>query len=167
MKELLRQMALYNVWAHQRVMDVVLQLAEEKLTAPVNSSFDSIQRTILHLWDAESIWWQRMKLQEHIMRPSEHFHGTTQDAVDGLLSQSKLWQSYLDGVNEMMLPHVFEYRNNKGEPIKLPVYQMMMHLFNHGTYHRGQLITLLRQAGINKLPSTDFVAWRLSKNYRS
>ncbi len=166
MKELLRQLAYYNVWAYQRILETALLLPEESLTAQVNSSFESIQRTILHLWDAESIWWQRMKLQEHVMRPSEHFHGTTQDAVDGLLSQAKLWQSYLDGVSEPILTHVFEYRNNKREQVKLPVYQMMMHLFNHDTYHRGQLVTLLRQAGATKLPSTDFVAWRLSKNYR-
>jgi uncharacterized damage-inducible protein DinB len=62
-----------------------------------------------------------------------------------------------------VLEHVFHYQNTKKEQFKQPIYQMLLHMFNHGTYHRGQLVTMLRQLGIQKLPSTDFIEWSRRK----
>jgi len=156
MKELLKQMAVYNVWAHKKIMDVVLALPVENQKAEIPSSFSSLEKTILHLWDAESIWWQRMKLHERLMIPSENFKGTTVEAVNGLLSQSTLWEEWVNNVSDNMLEHVFEFRNKKGDQIKMPIWQMLTHIFNHGTYHRGQLVNMLRQLGVEKIPGTDF-----------
>ena len=50
----------------------------------------------------------------------------------------------------MGIEHVFQYYNSKKEHFKSPVYQMLMHVFNHGTYHRGQLVNMLRQLGVEK-----------------
>jgi uncharacterized damage-inducible protein DinB len=163
MKELLKQLAAYNVWATQRITDVILSLPEEKQKAEVASSFNSLHTTILHIWDAESIWWQRMKLHERFVRPSDNPKGTTRDVINGLLSQSKLWEGWVSNASELSLDHVFQYYNNKKEPVKMPIYQMVLHVFNHSTYHRGQLITMLRQLGVEKLPGTDFVLWVRNK----
>src|ERR1044071_7876718 len=84
MKELLQQYAVYNVWANQKLTELVLILSEEQQQKEIASSFPSLHRTIFHMWDAESIWWQRMKLHERIIRPSENFNATTRDAVTGL-----------------------------------------------------------------------------------
>jgi uncharacterized damage-inducible protein DinB len=159
MKELLKQMASYNIWANQKIIDVILSLPEEKQMTEVPSSFNSLNKTLLHMWDAESIWWQRMKLQERFVRPSDDFKGTTSDVVNGLMSQSRLWEEWVNNVSESMLEHVFEFRNIKKEQIKMPIWQMLTHVFNHGTYHRGQLINMLRQLGAEKLPQTDFSVW--------
>lgn len=163
MKELLKQLAAYNVWANQRITDVILLLPEEKQKAEIASSFNSIHTTILHIWDAESIWWQRMKLHERFVRPSDNPKGSTRDVINGLLSQSKLWEGWVSNASELSLDHVFQYYNNKKEPVKMPIYQMVLHVFNHSTYHRGQLITMLRQLGVEKLPGTDFVLWVRNK----
>ena len=156
MKELLKQMAVYNVWAHKKIMDAVLSIPVENQKAEIPSSFSSLEKTILHLWDAESIWWQRMKLHERLMIPSENFKGTTVEAVNGLLSQSTLWEEWVNNVSDNMLEHVFEFRNKKGDQIKMPIWQMLFHVFNHGTYHRGQLVNMFRQLGVEKIPGTDF-----------
>jgi len=163
MKELLKQLAAYNVWANQRITDVILSLPEEKQKAEIASSFNSLHTTILHIWDAESIWWQRMKLHERFVRPSDNPKGSTRDVINGLLSQSKLWEGWVSNASELSLDHVFQYYNNKKEPVKMPIYQMVLHVFNHSTYHRGQLITMLRQLGVEKLPGTDFVLWVRNK----
>jgi uncharacterized damage-inducible protein DinB len=76
-----------------------------------------------------------------------------------LLLQNKLWNEWISGNQEYMLQHVFQYQNSKREQFKQPVYQMLLHLFNHGTYHRGQLVNLLRQLGVEKIPATDFIIW--------
>ena len=163
MKELLKQLAAYNIWANQKIMDVILALPEDKQLAHVPSSFTSLQDTLLHMWDAESIWWQRMKLHERFIRPSENFKGSCRDVINGLMSQSKLWENWVGNASDLTLDHVFQYRSNKTELIKMPVYQMLTHIFNHGTYHRGQLINMLRQLGLDKLPQTDFSIWVRAK----
>lgn len=163
MKELLKQYAAYNIWANQRIVDVILALPEEKQLAEVPSSFNSLYKTVLHMWDAESIWWQRMKMQERITVPSENNNGTMQDAVSGLMQQSKQWEEWISSASDLSLDHVFQYYNKKKEHFKMPVYQMLHHVFNHGTYHRGQLINILRQLGVDKVPQTDFSLWTRKK----
>jgi uncharacterized damage-inducible protein DinB len=163
MKELLKQMAAYNTWATQKILDVINALPEEKQKAELPSSFKSLYSTVLHIWDAESIWWQRFKMHERIIVPSENFNGSIQDISNGLLAQSALWKDWVDNATDMALEHVFQYYNNKKELFKQPTWQMILHVFNHGTYHRGQLINMLRQLGIDKLPQTDFIIWNRGK----
>lgn len=159
MKELLKEYATYNLWANQKLSALVLVLPEEKQVEEIISSFNSLQKTILHLWDAESIWWQRMKLSEKIIRPSENFKGATKDAVEGLLHQSHQWEVWVKDASERMIEHVFQYQDSRKQLHKNPIYQMLLHVFNHGTYHRGQIVTMLRQLGVEKIPSTDFIGW--------
>jgi uncharacterized damage-inducible protein DinB len=163
MKEILQQFSAYNIWANQQLLDVINQLPEEKQTQTVINSFDSLIKTVLHIWDAESIWWQRMKLSERITRPSENFSGKVKDAAESLLQQNKIWNEWVRSAQEHMLQHVFIYQTTKKEQFKQPVYQMLLHLFNHGTYHRGQLVTMLRQLGVEKIPPTDFIVWSRRK----
>jgi uncharacterized damage-inducible protein DinB len=163
MKEILQQFAAYNIWANQKIMEVILALPEEKQLAEVPSSFNSLFKTILHMWDAESAWWQRMKLQERIIIPSENFNGNMKDLVNGLMQQSNQWLGWISSASDIALDHVFQYQNSKKEQFKQPIYQMALHLFNHGTYHRGQLVNMLRQSGIGKLPQTDFIVWSRKK----
>ena len=163
MKDLLQQFAAYNIWANQKIMEVILALPEEKQVADVPSSFSSLYKTILHMWDAESAWWQRMKLHERIIIPSENFNGMMKDVVNGLMQQSNQWLEWVSSASDIALDHVFQYQNSKKEQFKQPIYQMLLHVFNHGTYHRGQLINMLRQLGVEKLPQTDFVVWSRKK----
>lgn len=163
MKELLRQYAAYNIWASQQILEVILTLQEEKQKAELPSSFNSLYKTILHMWDAESIWWQRMKLHERIIRPSQDFSGTMQDAATGLLNQSRKWEEWISNASELSIDHVFQYQTFSKQQFKQPTWQMLLHVFNHGTYHRGQLINMLRQLEVNKVPATDFVIWTRGK----
>ena len=111
------------------------------------------------MWDAESAWWQRMKMQERVIVPSENFSGKMPDVSTGLMQQNRLWLDWVNNATEPALDHVFQYYNSKKEHFKQPVWQVMLHVFNHGTYHRGQLVTMLRQLGIEKIPATDFVVF--------
>ena len=163
MKELLKQYAAYNIWASQRIFEVIIALPEEKQMAEVPSSFDSLYKTVLHMLDAENIWWQRMKMNERITVPSENFTGSMKELSDTLLQQSRMWEEWVGNASDLSLEHVFQYYNNKKEHFKMPVYQMLHHVFNHGTYHRGQLINMLRQLDEKKVPQTDFSLWTRSK----
>jgi uncharacterized damage-inducible protein DinB len=163
MKDLLSQLAAYNIWANQKLLEIILALPEEKQKQEIPSSFKSLYTTIFHMWDAESIWWQRMKLHERIIRPSDNSNSTMKDVANGLLQQNQQWQEWVSTATEPILDHVFQYYNQKKESFKQPIFQMMLHVFNHGTYHRGQLVNMLRQLGIEKIPQTDFIVWSRKK----
>jgi uncharacterized damage-inducible protein DinB len=163
MKELLQQLAAYNIWANQRILEVILALPEEKQKQEIPSSFKSLYHTVLHMWNAENIWWQRMKLQERITKPFDTFKGTMNELANESLQQNRQWQEWVNNASDAALDHVFQYQTFQKEQFKQPIYQMLLHVFNHGTYHRGQLINMLRQLGITKLPDTDFIVWSRRK----
>ena len=163
MKQLLKQLTHYQLWANQQVLTVIQNLPEEKAHAEVASSFPSIFKTVLHIWDAESVWWQRVKLQERIIMPSLEFNGNIQEASAGLMQQDLLWKNWVEHASDISLEHTIQYYNTKKENFKQPVWQIVLHVVNHSTYHRGQLINMLRQVGVEKLPHTDFIYWTRKK----
>src|SRR5687767_5982111 len=118
MKELLKQYTAYNAWANQRLLDTILPLPPEEQTRQLPSSFGSLQSTLLHIWDAESIWWQRMKLQERVIFPSENFKGNLKDISQGLLQQSQLLEEWVATASDISLDHVFQYYTTKRELFK-------------------------------------------------
>lgn len=159
-KEILQQLAGYNVWATSRLIDVIKLLPEEDRTKELHASFPSLHRTLLHMWDAESIWWQRLKLVEQVSVPSEKFSGNTIDVAAALLHQGELWKQWIGQARLPMLEHEFIYFNSRKERFKQPVYEMLMHMFNHGTYHRGQLVCMFRELGVEKIPGTDLILYQ-------
>ena len=104
------------------------------------------------------MWWLRLKLVDNIVLQSDKFTGSFKELTELLTKQNQQWGEWVNAATENQLTHVFAYIRNK-EQLKMPVYQMLHHVFNHATYHRGQLVTMLRQLGIDKVPSTDFSAF--------
>jgi uncharacterized damage-inducible protein DinB len=163
MKEILVQLSIYHLWANQQLVTLIRQLPEAQQQQKLSSSFSSLYHTLLHMWSAESIWWQRLKLQERVIAPMDHFNGSFSELSQQYLLQNQQWQEWVASAQEHMLEHVFHYQNTKREQFKQPVYQMLLHLFNHGTYHRGQIVNMLRQLGVEKIPQTDFIVWSRKK----
>jgi len=160
MKELLLQYARYNHWANSRIIEVLLSLDEEKLELPIASSFSTIKATVYHTWSAEFIWLQRLELTEQPVWIAEEFNGSFAEAC---AQWQKISQAIIDFVarqyDDRSFGHVLQYYNRQKKSFKTPVSDVLMHMFNHGTYHRGQLVTMLRQAGEKKIPGTDFISF--------
>ena len=104
-----------------------------------------------------------MKLQERFYHPMEEFRGSMRELSLHLLDQNKQWKEWIAAASEPMLRHEFKYHNSKRESFKQPIYQMLLHVFHHGSYHRGQLVNMLRQLGVEKIPATDFIVWSRKK----
>jgi len=163
MKEILDRYASFNLWANERLLKLVLTLDENMQQQVVSSSFPGLYASFLHIWDTESAWWQRIKLQEHIVVPSKSFTPSMQEIANGLLNQSRQWKDWVSAANEAQLEHVFAYHNSKKEYFKNSVWKTLLHVFNHGTYHRGQIVTILHQVGVTKIPETDFIVFTRKK----
>lgn len=157
MKQLLASFAAYEYWANEKMLEAILPLSEDQQQQEISSSFPSIHKTCLHIWDAASIWWQRLQMQDQIMVPSLTFHPSMNEVSEGVLLQNKQWIEWVDIATDADLERVLPYKTMKGDGFVQPVKDILLHLFNHGTYHRGQLVTMLRQLGIEKIPQTDYI----------
>jgi uncharacterized damage-inducible protein DinB len=158
MKEMLCQYAAYNVWASHKLLYQILQMEEALWYKQTPGSFDSLYKTILHMWDAESAWYQRMRLHEKIVIPSANFDPSLKDACNGLLHQSMEWEPFIrESLNEEAINSKLIYKNSKGEEFYQPVHEVLLHVFNHSNYHRGQLVVMMRALGETNIPGTDFI----------
>ena len=157
MKKLIGEYASYNIWANKRICSVIDSLSDEKFQREVVSSFPSIQKTLLHMWVAQLIWIQRFEGLSLSVSSSEEFQGTREDIVNGLISTSEKLEAMADAFTKEDLRQIRKYTTLKSGSAMSAQYQMLIHVFNHNTYHRGQLVTMLRHVGITELPQTDLI----------
>lgn len=156
MKEILFGYAAYNHWANQKIGNVLRKLEKSAPDHELVSSFPSLRKTVYHLWCAESMWYQRLQLAEKAVDPTVHFEGDFDEAIDHWLHQSRLLRDWVKHATVVRLEHTLAYIDRSKEYHKVPVKDVLMHIFNHTSYHRGQLVTLLRQVGVSKIPGMDY-----------
>jgi uncharacterized damage-inducible protein DinB len=158
MKELLDQYAKYNAWAHKRLLDLINTLGKEEHHKEIASSFNSLYKTVFHVWGAQTVWLKRFN-QENARIEEDPFKESMQDLSFALEQLDQKTLHWVLSSDENKLKEKLIYRNLKGQQFDQPYYLLLMHLFNHGTYHNGQIVTMLRQLKIENIPETDFVAW--------
>lgn len=164
MKELLLQYARYNEWANSRIINVIRSLSAPQAEQEIVSSFPTIQKTAIHIWSSEYMWLQRMNLVERPEWVQNSFDGSLVEALDAWQKASADLIAFVaKQYNDAAFTHVVQYYSLKKEPFKNEVGKILMHVFNHATYHRGQLITMLRQVGVEKIPPTDFIVYTREK----
>ena len=159
MKSPIISYASYNEWANLQLIHVIQNTDTAKHHVTVESSFPSIYATLLHILGAETIWWQRLQDEPQTAWQLKDAGLSTSDVMNGIVRQDKLWVQWVNGLNDEQLEKLVVYKNSKKEYFEQPLWQILLHIFNHGTYHRGQLVTMLRQLGITALPATDYVHW--------
>ncbi|GAC1700920.1 MAG: DinB family protein [Candidatus Acidiferrum sp.] len=146
----------YNAWANGRVLDAVSLLKQEQFTQPLGSSFASVHDTLVHILGAERIWLDRFQRRapSTALQPAQI---TDCETLRKLLNESS--QDLLDhvhGLTQADLEGVIKYETISFGPRQNPLWQSLQHLVNHGTYHRGQVTTMLRQLGVTPV-STDLM----------
>jgi uncharacterized damage-inducible protein DinB len=132
----------YHRWATLRVLRCLTSVPGEKLRQPLVSSFGGIRDTIEHLYQADQIWNARLA-----GRPT----GQLSEFVlpDSLIDAEREWMAVLDQWPQWAAQpdRMVRYRNLQGAEYEHAVWCILMHVINHGSYHRGQIVTMLRQAG--------------------
>lgn len=158
MKELLDQYVRYNAWAHKKILALINTLDEQQQHQEVASSFNSLYKTVFHVWGASSVWFKRLS-HENFRINGDPFNGLMLDLSLALEKLDEQWMNWMLNTDENALKEKLAYSNLKGEPFNQPLNQILMHVFNHSTYHNGQIVTMVRQLKIEKIPATDFIAW--------
>jgi uncharacterized damage-inducible protein DinB len=149
----IRQLFDYNAWANQRSLDAAAALTAEDFTKPLGSSFSSVRDTLAHIWGAEWLWLERFQGISPASLPEVgQFHDVSSLQSRWHQDQQRL-HKFVSALTQDDLNRVHEYRTLNFGQYKNPLWQSMQHMVNHGTYHRGQIATMLRQLNAKPLSS--------------
>ena len=151
----LRRHIRYHDWASQVLMDAVRALPPGELERPTGISHHSILGTMTHLHFADWIWYTRVV--EPLEKP-----GATMEALEREWPDLRQrWERFCDGLSDADLARTIAYRSIRGYDGVASVEQIVLHLVNHGTLHRGQVMGMIRQLGIAP-PGTDLLHYYMT-----
>jgi len=149
----------YHYWARDRLLEALDPLTPEQFTRDMGNSFRSIRDTVAHIYAADFVWYTRWIGET----PSSLIAYDTFPDVDSL---RRSWVDlegkvggFVESLGEAGVSRVFEYKLLSGAEGASPFCEMLTHVVNHGSYHRGQVTTLLRQLGAPPPKSTDMITF--------
>ena len=149
----------YNAWANQKTVEILKGVDDVALDTELKSSFPTIRKTLMHVWDAQQIWLLRLEGQPTTKWPSQDFTGDTAELYRRYLEDSKAIADFIAAKDRAFLDSHISYKNMKGLEFTSNVEDILFHVVNHGTFHRGQIITMLRELGFTSFPSQDLIAY--------
>ncbi|MCF8177124.1 MAG: DinB family protein [Sulfuritalea sp.] len=163
-------MASYNQWMNARVYEAAGGLSADALAADRGAFFGSILGTLNHLVVGDTIWLKRFaqhparytalepvrQLPDPLALDQVLFNDLESLAAHRRMLDAAIVE-WANSVTDDELDHVLHYANTKGIESSKRFFNLVMHFFNHQTHHRGQVTTLLTQAGID-VGSTDLLA---------
>jgi uncharacterized damage-inducible protein DinB len=154
--EEMRQLYDYNAWANHRSLEAASALTPEQFTHALGSSFSSVRDTLAHIYGGEWIWLERFQGRSHSSLPEANQFADFAGLQKTWLEHEARLLAFVRGLTQADLDRVLEYKTLNFGVYRNPLWQSMQHLVNHGSYHRGQVTTMLRQLGAKPL-STDLM----------
>ena len=149
----------YHYWARDRMLDALERLPPEQYARDLGSSFKSIRETVVHMYAAEWAWYSR-------------WQGTsptallTSEPYPDVASIRRAWteteanvRAFANRLGGSGVTKVIEYKLLNGSAGASPFWQMLQHVVNHASYHRGQVTTMLRQMGAQPAKPMDMIAF--------
>ena len=166
-----RFLARYNRWMDLRLYDACEALSDEERKRQRGAFFGSIHHTLTHLVLADRMWLHRFALQQTSFAAlsaaalalpegsdyTSELHPDWQDLRQTRVALDDVIERWLSEMTPDFLTRTMHYANTKGVQRAHPAWQAMTHFFNHQTHHRGQVTTLLAQAGVD-VGVTDVIA---------
>ena len=148
----------YSAWATNRIFEAVEKLSDEEAARDMKSSHGSIHGTLTHLVGAEKMWLSRMlgTPDKAMIRPPD---------VPAIADVRKTWEQtgfatakFLGGMTDRKLQETFTMSASTGGEFTHTFAQALQHVVDHSTYHRGQVVTLMRQMG-HTPPNTGMISF--------
>ena len=149
----LRQHLQYSGWASKRLLDAAAALDPEPLSRELGVSHHSVLDTLSHIYLADRIWYTRVVEPDLPVRADPVPLQTLRSDWPAIQQR---WETWANSLTDSDLARVVSYRTFKGDPLETPVWQIVLHVVNHATLHRGQVMAMLRQLGVPP-PPTDLI----------
>jgi uncharacterized damage-inducible protein DinB len=149
----------YHYWARDRLLEALDLLTPEQFTRDLGSSFKSVRDTVSHTYAAEWAWYQRWQGQSpDKLLPADLFPDVAALRRAWSEHEAKM-RSFVAGLGDEGASRVIDYKLLNGSPGSSPVGEMVQHVVNHASYHRGQVTTMLRQMGAAPPRPMDLIAY--------
>jgi uncharacterized damage-inducible protein DinB len=145
--EVLRTHIDYTAWASARLVDAAGQLTPDELTRDFGSADKSVLGTLVHVFAADRIWMARIAGDPpaKFIEPERDMHlAVLQNVWPPLL---KTWQEWVSALTTDSAAGIVSWKDLKGNSFEMPAWQIVLHVVNHGTHHRGQGSGFLRAMG--------------------
>lgn len=146
MQKYFKKLFRYNQWANQGLCNL---LKDQPL------KLSEVMQRISHIVAAEEIWYHRIKPLDFDLLPLFEVHPRSL-LFPRAENSAKRWLDLIENIDNFQ--KIISYQNTKGAPYQSPLSDILIHVANHGTYHRGQIATLMRASGVEPLV-TDFIAF--------
>ncbi|HEV8383457.1 MAG TPA: DinB family protein [Candidatus Acidoferrales bacterium] len=144
----------YDAWANHRLLDAAAALTPEQFTRDLGSSFPSVRDTLAHIMFGQWIWLERWNDRSPKSFPSAADFPDLASLRKRCAEIEADLLAFVRGLTPERIAEVAEYKTLTAGTFSAPLQYTLQHLVNHGTYHRGQVTTMLRQLGAKSV-STD------------
>ena len=148
-------MTRYKSWADARLLEAVAALTDDELRSPQPIIFGSILGTLNHVHAMDLVWQANLEGRPHGMTTRNP--GDSQGLDELTLTQHEInrwYQQYADNLSSSAATDAVRFTFIGGEPGKMTREAMLLHVLNHGTYHRGHVADMLYGMGYQP-PTTD------------
>ena len=157
----LRDHVSYSAWASRRLVHAASELSEAELLRDFQTSDRSVLGTLVHTFAADRLWLARLQKSPRLQYSSEaDYHlPVLQNEWPAIYRQ---WDDLLKGWSDDEAVTNLDYQDMRGNSWKQPIWQLVLHVVNHATHHRGQVSGFLRTMG-RVPPVLDLVAYYRSR----
>jgi uncharacterized damage-inducible protein DinB len=147
-------------WADNIMLSALSNLPEDKLLHDRGNSFSSLFDTLRHIYLAELLWLKKVTGQPGAMLADLPQPADLPALTETWPDVHRQWLAFSLPRQSQEWPQLLHFPTRHFGEIEMPYWQIVMHLTNHGSYHRGQLATMLRQAGIAPQPTDLLLFYR-------
>jgi uncharacterized damage-inducible protein DinB len=165
-KKIMTSYAAYNLNANQQFVNWLSKQVEEQLQQDVPSSFNGVLKTLNHIWAIEEMWCADLFKNTDVVNRYGVQDLNAKEVFDGLLKRSTIIAEKVSQLTDEALTENVNIKTQWFEA-NLTLAEYLQHLFNHGTYHRGQIITMAHSLGFTKMPSTDFLFYSIQSSIKN
>lgn len=161
LKNIMSNYADYNLWVNQQFVNWLSPKSDELLYAEVPSSFSTIMKTLDHIWSTEEYWFSVIS-ETSLLEKKPESELSKEVIFSGLLNSSKKLADFINSLAEEDFVKKVKIINPWFE-CELPISDYLLQVINHGTYHRGQIVTMGRNIGITDASNTDYNFYNVVK----
>jgi uncharacterized damage-inducible protein DinB len=154
----IRALYAYNSWANRSLWNALQLLKWQDFTKDLGASHGSIRGTLVHILWGEWLWLRRWRGEspKQVFAPEEFSDWAALESQWRAVEEEQ--NAFLGRLTDELLLRRVSYDNLEGLRWAYSLAEMMQHLVNHSSYHRGQVAVLLRQHG-QAPPATDFLVF--------
>jgi uncharacterized damage-inducible protein DinB len=147
----------YSAWATGRLLEAAATLTPDELTRDFNTADKSVLGSLVHIFAADRVWLARIQGTPRVNFVDPEDHNLAFLASEWPVLGER-WKEWAAGVTDESVTTEASYADLKGNPWTTPLWQIILHVVNHATHHRGQVSGFLRCMG-HKPPALDLIAY--------